>query len=316
MRKTNLKSARLLQFLIPFTFFLTVSSCSLFLSAPSLPARHALVIGIADYQSTRINDLFYTDDDAMSMADLLAAQGWDVEETLIDSDASKAGIISAIQNLLESVPKGDYALIYYSGHGTESNGTSYLVPYDYDINSNSKLISEDELAALFSSYAKTDNLIFIADSCFSGGFIPDTEVLDAVPSDYSASRFSTKEAFPFFAFKNLAALVQNNADSDGTLVPMVISAAGSLEFSYEDFRPEAYNYLKLYQHGIFTYFFLKAAYFGDVNRDGFVTATEAYHYATSSIAKEWNRKYGTWGWDFYPHISGGLRDIVLFSNKP
>lgn len=315
MRKTNLKSARLLQFLIPFTFFLTVSSCSLFLSAPSLPARHALVIGIADYQSTKINDLSYTDDDARSMADLLAAQGWDVEETLIDSDASKAGIISAIQNLLESVPKGDYALIYYSGHGTESNGTSYLVPYDYDGNSNSKLISEDELADLFSSYAKTDNLIFIADSCFSGGFIPDTEVLDAVPSDYSASRFSTKEAFPFFAFKNLAALVQNNSDSDGSLVPMVISAAGSLEFSYEIYKDYPPN-SKLYEHGIFTYFFIEAAEHADRNGDGFVTATEAYEYAASKISKEWNKIHSVSNMDFYPHISGGLRDIVLFSNKP
>jgi len=315
MRKSILRAAGLLQFLILFTFFLAVSSCSLFLSAPSLPARHALVIGIADYQSTRINDLFYTDDDARSMADLLSSKGWDVEEPLIDSDASKAGIITAIRNLLESVPKGEYALIYYSGHGVESNGTSYLVPYDYDLSSNSKLISEDELANLFSSYAKTDNLIFIADSCFSGGFIPDTEVLDAVPSDYSASRFSTKEAFPFFAFKNLAVLVQNNADSDGSLVPMVISAAGSLEFSYEIYKDYPPN-SKLYEHGIFTYFFIEAADHADRNGDGFVTATEAYEYAASKISKEWNKIHSVSNMDFYPHISGGLRDIVLFSTKP
>lgn len=318
MRKFTSKDAVLLQFLIPLTFILAVSSCSLFLSAPSLPARHALVIGIADYQSTKINDLSYTDDDARSMADLLAAQGWRVEETLIDSDASKAGIILAIQNLLGRVPKGDYALIYYSGHGVEANGTSYLVPYDYDVNSNSKLISEDELADLFSKHAKTDNLIFIADSCFSGGFIPDTEVLDAVPPDFSASRFSKKEAFPFFAFKNLAALVQNNADSDGSLVPMVISAAGSLEFSYEIDKdyPSDSIIPKLYEHGIFTYFFIEAAEHADSNGDGFVTATEAYVYAVSKISKEWNRVHSVSNMDFYPHISGGLRDIVLFSTKP
>lgn len=315
MRKSSLKRAGLLQFLISCTLILAVTSCSLFLSTPSLPARHALLIGIADYQSTKINNLIYTDDDARSMAKLLKAQDFDVRDTrtLIDSDASKAGIISAITDFLESVPTGDYALIYYSGHGVEDSGTSYLVPYDYDLGPNSNLISEEELANLFSIHAKTDNLIFIADSCFSGGFIPDTEVLDAVHPNYSASQFLTKKSFPFFAFTNLAALVQNNTNSGGGLVPMVLSAAGSLEYSYESpsFKDTDGN-----GHGVFTYFLLESAQKGDSNGDGYVTATEAYNYTVKNISERWNLTNAQWDYDFYPHISGGIRDIVLFTTKP
>jgi len=305
MRKSILQAARLLQFLILFTFFLAVSSCSLFLSAPSLPARHALVIGIADYQT--VNDLSYTDDDANAMHDLLVAQGWDVGAAILNSTATKAGIKAAIQSFLSSIPKGDYALIYYSGHGWEADSTSYLVPYDYDFSSNSKLISEIEMANWLSSYAITDNVIFIADSCYSGGFIPDSEAMDSVAQDYSAYNFTTKAAFPFFAFAYLTTLVQKNAISDGSLVPVVLSAAGSLEFSYES------SSLK---HGVFTYYLMESAEFGDSNGDGFVTATEAYRYAVNKISEKWNNSYATWDEDFYPHISGGLRDIVLFSTKP
>lgn len=307
MTLNGLKSAKLhqLQLLLSLTLTLMLGSCSLFQSAPVLPARHALVIGIADYQTVR--DLSYTVDDALDMRTLLIDQGWNVESPLVNSAATKAGIRSTIQTFLASVPRGDYALIYYSGHGWEADDTSYIVPYDYDFSSDTKLISENELAEWFSNFAQTDNLIFIADSCYSGGFIPDSEVLDAVAQDYSAVSFSTQASFPFFALAHLLTLIQKNGSADGSLIPTVISASGSLEFSYED------GSLK---HGVFTYYLMEASVSGDSNNDGYVTATEAYTYAVRKIASKWNNRHAAWDEDFHPHISGGLRDIVLFSINP
>ena len=81
-------------------------------------------------------------------------------------------------------------------------------------------------------------------------------------------------------------------------------------------------------NGVFTYYLLQAATFGDVNNDGYVTITEAYSFAKSKVKNVWDAQYSnntdywetfynTYGYvpDFLPHISGGTGDLVLYVNK-
>jgi uncharacterized caspase-like protein len=71
-------------------------------------------------------------------------------------------------------------------------------------------------------------------------------------------------------------------------------------------------------HGVFTYYLLDAAINGDTNRDGIVTTTEAYAYTEAKI-KAWylglsDAAIAHFGYSaFLPHISGGARDLVLFT---
>jgi hypothetical protein len=267
------------------------------------------VIGISDYNA--VSDLSYTDDDAREMADLLFSQGWDVR-LLLDSQASKTGIRTAMADHFADIESGDTALVYYSGHGDAIGGVSYLAPWDTSWESSSNLnlnslISPEEMSLwLFESVA-ADNLILIMDACNSGGFIPESESWDAIDAAYVQGLSPTTYANPLKALANFGELLEKNAAAAGLPAPLVLSAAGSAESSYED---DTHMGIELeLKNGVFTYFLLEAAQRGDRNGDGYVTATEAYTYAARAIDRYWNSAGGS---NFYPHISGGLKDLVLF----
>ena len=150
----------------------------------------------------------------------------------------------------------------------------------------------------------------------------------------------TESSFLAAALGNFGSLLQNSVSSSGDPTVLTITAAGADEYSYDDSE---------HGHGAFTYYLLKAATAGDSDRDGYVTATEAYAYAKKGIEKVWNTQteeslsywcdYVEWymqyyydetvhcsSWndvlyylkhlpDFMPHISGGTGDLVLYDNN-
>ena len=273
--------------------------------------RYALVIGISNYADPSINDLTYPVDDATSMKNLLVEQGWTVT-LLTDSQATKSGIESTMGSFFSSMKADSTALIYYSGHGTLANdglsGDAAIVPYDISYSTWSPLITPADLSSMIAEYIDTKNVILISDSCYSGGFVASSDSWDVISSPYDSWNGNTVSASSFLAMSDFGDLLAKNAAASGALAPIVISAAGSAEFSYEI---DTLNGNAI-DHGIFTYYLLQAATEGDANGDGYVTCTEAYTYAAKAVDQHWNSTYG--GSDaFYPHISGGLRDLVLFT---
>jgi Caspase domain len=281
--------------------------------------RYALVYGILNYPHTTLK---YTVKDSDAMNALLTGQGWAVQEStdsVVTKDKIKNDIIS-----LSSVAPDATILIYYSGHGTyvdsswnsggypyfPTHSGAYICPYD-SVNTNG-LIDSTTIAYLISApelvtwlkQAGTKNVIVILDSCFSGGFVSPGSAIDASPQDYSSmpyfSAFST-------ALSNFGNLLVANASASGEKTPIVLSAAGTNESSYDGDSGM--------QHGVFTYFLLDAAINGDADGDGFITTTEAYEY-TSKRIQEWGINQVLTGYPvgnpFLPHLSGGTRDLVLF----
>ena len=104
------------------------------------------------------------------------------------------------------------------------------------------------------------------------------------------------------ALTRFAELLRRNAAASGKPEPIILSAAGSAELSWES---------GIYGHGIFTYYLLESAESGDKDMDGNVTVSEAYAYAESAIQSEWNPRHTA----FLPHLSAGSRDIVLFRKR-
>ncbi|MFZ3109585.1 MAG: hypothetical protein WA234_02690, partial [Rectinemataceae bacterium] len=137
---------------------------------------------------------------------------------------------------------------------------------------------------------------------YSGGFVSSRESSDVIPQSYIpyGTNLSVSALAALGQFGDLLAA---NAAEKGSLAPIVISAAGNSELSYET---------SALGNGVFTYYLLEAATGGDTNHDGFVTCTEAYTYAAKAIDANWNRISSSSD-AFYPHISGGLRDLVLFT---
>lgn len=324
--KTGKNAAMLAMILASLS--LLALSCSLETNSITT-TRKALLIGITDYPGTG-NDLNYPAADAEAMQTLLYDQGWDTK-ILTDSQATKADIETAVHDFLGSVPANGTTLIYYSGHGTVNNleaalyqdhygtlstytgdvGDSLLVPYDFDYRKEiwAGGISPDDLYSWIEEYIATDNVIVIADSCFSGGFVASSDSDDAIAVEFAADPWNTSSVLSLAAMDNFAELLSKNARESENLSPIMISAAGSEEPSYEDYATTDPRYLG-YRNGIFTYYLLKSIAGGDSNGDGFVTCTEAYTYSARALDKHWNRQFPSVA--FYPHISGGLRDLVLF----
>jgi hypothetical protein len=278
-------------------------SCSL---STITAQRYALVIGVAAYPSLPSKDqLTYPVIDADSMTTLLTSKGYTVQE-LTNTLATKSGIKSAMKSFFASIPTNSTALIYYSGHGTNNLRDPrevYIVPENYDGYDSTSLIGNAELASWIKSYIPTQNVIVIADSCYSGGFVDTSESVDSIPADYSSLNGGKTALFPFSALSSLGTLLSKNAAASGSLEPITISAAGTSESSYE----EGYSY----NHGIFTYFLLKSALYGDANGDGHVTCTEAYGYVKNNLNSIWNSSRPPTD-QFMTHISGTMRDLVLF----
>jgi uncharacterized caspase-like protein len=214
---------------------------------------YAIVIGVADYKnySPDDGDLNYTINDATSFAAFLKSKkGGSVPASnivlLIDSQASKANIITKAKNLFAKAKRNDRVIFYFSGHGSKG----CFVPYDVDI-MGSNLLYFDEVKAIFRC-AKCNTKLLFADACFSGSM--KTELLSKTNMKKSLEK-SIKAA------SNINIAVMMSCQDD--------------EFSIEssDLR-----------QGLFTYYLMEGLG-GKANRDGnkYITIQELYYYVYHKV---------------------------------
>jgi hypothetical protein len=278
---------------------------------------YALVYGISEYYpfppggesaGQQANDLSACHQDAIEMAALFASKGFNVitredEPDVSSPDVTIANIQSDIAAVAAQAGPDDLFVFFFSGHGdfynqgdeppgsqtldealilNETNDWHYLV--------------DDDLADLI-KLVPCRRRVVIIDTCFSGGLIGSGVDADRIPPnyDYPASQ-------PNGLLKSVLYLYANYGESVADIAPqdaLVLAASGELEYSYEKFTKD---------NGVFTDAVLRAAEWGDRNRDGFLTVLEAYAYARSYIEATWN----VMATAFSPHVSGGPMDYVLF----
>ncbi len=167
---------------------------------PAHAAKHALLIGIADYSSSGYVSLDGTINDIELVRRMLKDKFnfSDSEIRLLkNSEASHTGIQQAFADLARQVKKDDIVYIHFSGHGSltpDQSGekkpmcvgcTAYDSTWvsfgsrvqgevqpkqdDGGIDLNKFDILDDEIGEwLIPIYAKTDNIVFVSDSCHSG----------------------------------------------------------------------------------------------------------------------------------------------------
>jgi uncharacterized caspase-like protein len=250
----------------------------------SLPAQYALVYG-SDYQGSPVGPpLDFPDDDARAIADILASKGYAVTRQT-NSGATSTQLETDIASLSATAEKDSTFVFYFSGHGHSIGGSEYIVFH------NGVFVSDNDLMRIISRVPSRQKVLVI-DACYSGGFIGD---FPGVDTEGSSPISSAAEAFGKY-FANTA------AGDIAYTEAIVLAAAGASELSYE-----AGGY---YNHGVFTYFLLQTPRRADANRDGLVTASEAYYFAKNAVADVWNSRNPAFS--FYPHISGGAMDFVLF----
>ena len=330
---------RSLSLVLAVTAALLVScSLTLFNYSDAGSKRYALVYGVTMYvpspilTATNNPNLLYPASDASSVALMLSQEGYLVTSRWVDNSGNEwvngtpsgslgtstaypdigniTGDISAVATL---VKPGDTVVFYFSGHGMQDGSTppnEYYVPSNaiyYDNTTNtyygnpSASISQNQFASMLSVF-NTKRKVVILDTCNSGGFIGNTLEADSIPFESGGSAGGVS---PQTLAQALSNYMNFPSTTDG-LSPyggaMVLSAAGRDESCYEASSP--------YNHGVMTYYFLKAQQQGDLNHDGHVTVSEAFSLVKAGIDTGWNP--GNPGLAFEPRISGGPIDFVLW----
>lgn len=159
--------------------------------------RRAVVIGLGeqlDKSWGRING----DKDVPLVASMLKSNGFTDIVTLVNSKATKAGIISALNSLINRSQKGDIIYIQFSGHGqmmTDMNGDEKdgmdeaWIPYDAYLtycakDKGEKHFSDDEIARYLTSLrdkvGKEGTIAVVVDACHSGDSTRDVCEQDSV----------------------------------------------------------------------------------------------------------------------------------------
>jgi hypothetical protein len=163
--------------------FATLGALCLLLVAPArfasaAPAHHALLIAINEYASPDIPRLRGPHNDIEMIHKLLVSRfGFQESEiaTILDAQATRAGILAALRELVQKSGPDDVVYVHYSGHGSQVKDMSgdepdsldqTLVPYDGRTGDIPDVL-DDELGEILGGL-RTDNALVILDSCHSG----------------------------------------------------------------------------------------------------------------------------------------------------
>ncbi|MEM6516725.1 MAG: caspase family protein [Bacteroidota bacterium] len=161
---------------------------SLLISHLALAERFGLIIAIGDYPSKTGWSSISSVNDIPLIKNTLLTQNFKEEHIFVlkNEQATRGGILKAIENLQSLIKPGDVVVIHYSGHGQQifdDNGDEIddkdeaIVPYDALVRYTSNYkgenhIRDDELANIIANFRNSlgmeGQLLFLLDSCHSG----------------------------------------------------------------------------------------------------------------------------------------------------
>jgi hypothetical protein len=283
---------------------------SCYYDVPTAGNKYAVIVGIADFQY--INDLNYTDDDANDFYNMLISRGGFSSANInrmIDSQATKANIQSAITSWLDSREGADdLVVIFYSAHGDYGPEVSpydendsydeYLCTYNSLTYSYSNDIRDDELDSWLDNL-ESNKVVVIVDTCFSGGLIASAAVGEGATVRHYHKPGQEAPGMAAPGQGPSAAGVQSGdgfARDVNQAGRIVMTASAETEVSYET---------SAFQNGVFTKYLLDGlnSSSADTNSNSWVSTEEAYTYLDPRV-----RSY-TSGWptqnpQLYDGISG------------
>ena len=128
----------------------------------------ALVIGIQNY-SAPLSSLTTPIRDAQEVASLLSEQYGFQVEILLDRNATRNNILSALDRYRNTLRSTDSLLIYFAGHGYYDHDAdrAYWLPADADSPGSPNHISADDISAAV-RVLESMHVLVVSDSCYSG----------------------------------------------------------------------------------------------------------------------------------------------------
>jgi hypothetical protein len=124
---------------------------------------YALMIGVNDYDylpklKTPLNDI--------KVLGNILKENYDFEIIKLVNPTRKQ-ITSKLSKVEKKLLKNDSLVIYYAGHGIEKDGYGYWLPKNAETTDDSDWLSNDYVTKKIKSI-KANNILVIADSCYSG----------------------------------------------------------------------------------------------------------------------------------------------------
>ena len=235
--------------------------------SPSRRNFWAVVVGINDYP--QLPKLKYAVNDAKEFHRLLVEKNQVPPENitlLLNDQASLKNLRSTLGTKLKNAAGlDDMVIIFFAGHGaTERDAMSadgdglekYLLPWETDpADLYSTAMPMREIAYIFDRI-RSDRLIFISDSCYSGASGGRT-------ISVTGTRANITDGF-----------LERISSGRGKVI-ITASSANEVSVEKDDL-----------QHGVFTYYLLEGLRgAADTDRDGTITVDEAYRYVSEKVPR-------------------------------
>ncbi|WP_277220869.1 S-layer homology domain-containing protein [Peptoniphilus vaginalis] len=241
----------------------------------------ALIVANSDYGNSKLN-LVGPKNDKDLMKKVFENQEIDsnrFENIVVAENLKKEEFLEKIKESFKGANDNDVSYLYYSGHGNNINGISYICTVDSAKDKESQIkawISVDELRKALDQVPGTKVLIF--DSCNAGGFIG--KKVDAVTSPTPNSSRSSREFNESIQRAFSTSLVQDR--SIGYLTTneyKVLTASSEDEYSFEDKKEAVGKFTKVLSQvaGI------NGKISGDNDSDGKISLEEAYEYLEDNV---------------------------------
>lgn len=144
--------------------------------------KRALIVGI-NYTGTG-SALKGCLNDAIHMRALLESRGFTEIKTVLEKEATTAGITDGLNWLIADTAPGDVIVFHYSGHGsqlpssTEADGFEEII-CPIDLNWIDKVITDNTLRQIFDKVPNGVNTTLVLDCCHSGTMLDQTGTLNA-----------------------------------------------------------------------------------------------------------------------------------------
>lgn len=253
-------------------------------------ARLGLIVG-TNYKGNKagIPPLDLCEADAKLMTKTIKSHGkFDHVEVLLGRMVTASKVEKAVEALARKAGPNDTVVLYFSGHGTYQRDSSapnglrnYIVMYD-------RPHVPDNTLDSWVAKIPTAKLVWIFDCCYSGGIAKKGRKArgqGSIPIDKDQPGKVIENGDENFYFKDRAIIASSDANETS------IEIRGGIN------------------HGIFTYYFAQGLQpkNGDLNRDGTVTAYEAFEWSKKRVIKAARRyKHRQ-----TPQISGKASGIQL-----
>lgn len=208
--------------------------------------RKALVIGIDDYADCPLRNCV---NDAQEIHLILDSSEYGFQvKSLLNEEATRRNILKGISELFEDNP--EFAIIYFAGHGSSNDLSTYLVPIDPDEIDLGVDLDYLRRIVIKKSIPKRSILILL-DCCHSG-------------------------AGNVRSLNNLQSRSITNGDIEKVVHSLgsgsvLIAACQSHELAYEE---PALN------HGVFTFYLLEAMYGDAADHNGDITVPNLYDFVS------------------------------------